>query len=147
PKKWAECARTLPIGQRLVVLASCPGGPAASAQRFFLGLHGGQDHLDAGLLAKGGAEAQVIGMDAAAAVLGVGVVAGAALAVGVVDVVPDALFGGGLDVGGGLGILPPPGQRRIDKDVQHVCALRQHIVGAAAQDDAGVLVGQLFDDP
>src|SRR5699024_5734095 len=114
--------------------SAVPAQGTASAQRFLLGLDGGQDHLDADILAQGGVDAQVVVVHVAPAVLGVVVVVGGPLAVGLVDLVPDALFGGGLDDGVGLGVFPPPLQGRVDKDVQHVGALPQHIVGAAAQD-------------
>ena len=45
-----------------------------------------------------------------------------------------------------LGPLGPEGQRGMDKDVEQVLPLPQHIVGAAAHDDAGPLLGHLADD-
>ena len=45
-----------------------------------------------------------------------------------------------------LGKLDAGLQRRVDEGAQHVGALTQDVVTAAAQNDAGALGGQLLDD-
>ena len=51
-----------------------------------------------------------------------------------------------LGVGAALGKLDAGLQRRVDEGAQHVGALTQDVVTAAAQNDAGTLGGQLLDD-
>src|SRR5699024_1652289 len=96
---------------------------------------------------QGSVDAQVIVVDVAPAVLGVVVVVGGALTVGLVDLVPDAFFGGGLHDVFGLGVDAAPLNRGVHKDVEHVGPLPQDVVGAPAQNHAGVFIGQLLDDP
>ena len=51
-----------------------------------------------------------------------------------------------LGIGAGLGKFNAGLQRRIDKGAQHILPLAQHIVAAAAQNNAGTFGGQLLDD-
>ena len=51
-----------------------------------------------------------------------------------------------LGIGAGLGKFNAGLQRRIDKGAQHILPLTQHIVAAAAQNNAGPLGSQLFND-
>ena len=85
-------------------------------------------------------------MGIAPAVLGVVVVVGSTVAVGLLDFFLDAFLVFRLDKGVGLGQLTPPLHRSIDEDAQHVLALPQHIVAAAAKDHAGAFLSQLLDD-
>jgi hypothetical protein len=82
----------------------------------------------------------------APAVLGVVVVVGGTVAVGLVDLVLDALFVLGLQHVVLLAVSQTPPLGGVDEDAQHVLAVAQDIVAAAAHDDAGAFVGQLLDD-
>ena len=85
-------------------------------------------------------------MGIAPAVLGVVVVVGRAVAVGLFHLVLDALFVLGLYQGVGLGVLQTPLLGCIHEHPQHVLALPQDVVTAAAKDHAGAFLGQLLDD-
>ena len=85
-------------------------------------------------------------MGIAPAVLGVVVVVGRAVAVGLFHLFLDALFVLGLDQRVGLCVFQPPLLGCIHEHAQHILALAQHVVAAAAQDHAGAFLGQLLDD-
>ena len=107
---------------------------------------GGHDQVGAGLSAQGRIQAQIVVLGLAPAVLGVIVVVACTGAVMLGQLgLPQAVrhvFG----VGAALGKLDAGLQRRVDEGAQHVGALTQDVVTAAAQNDAGALGGQLLDD-
>ena len=90
PKTWAEHKSTLPTKQHCFL--GRPARRGSLGQGLFLGGGCVQDHLDAGLAAQSGVDGQIIVVGIAPAVLGVVVVVGSTVAVGLVDLVLEALF-------------------------------------------------------
>ena len=88
---WAERRSTLPT-QHHCFLTLQPGTERLLLRSLFLGGHCVQDHLHAGLAAQGGVDGKVVVVGITPAVLGVVVVVGGTVAVGLVDLVLDALL-------------------------------------------------------
>ena len=104
------------------------------------------DQLGAGFAAQGGIQAQVIVFRFAPAVFGVVVVVGRTGAVVLGQRRLPQTVGHVLGAGAGLGVVDAQLQRGVDKGAQHVGAVAQHIVAAAAQHHAAFARGHFLND-